>query len=673
MNVNVSDRALREIYLKPFEIAIKESKPLAVMTSYNLVNGTHADCSEFLLQRVLRKEWGWDGLVMSDWGGTNSVAESITAGMDLEMPGPAVKRKIKAVNAAIKSSKLQEAAVDKSARAVLRLVEQTGKFEHPDTPAEQAIDLPEHRALIRRAGASGIVLLKNEGDILPLKKEKLKSIAAVGLTKQCLAHGGGSAAVACHYRVTPWDALKSHLGDSFDLRYAEGAHTFRNLPEWTSGVVDAHGKPGFTVSCFDSSNISSTPNSTLNNGSGSFTPLGQIMAAVTLTSTFTPSVTGSHYISFGGLGPSKFYINNSLILSQPDNCPDSMAFLLGGAQELTTQNAFTSGQSYHLRIESFAPTSDDPNNVVLLNGLLGTRLGFMAQSDFEKDMLIDAVAAAQSADMALCFVGNTTAWETEGQDMTSMNLPAHGSQDRLIEAVCAVNDNVVVVNSTGVPIAMPWLSKVKGVVQAFFGGQEAGNSIVDVLLGSINPSGKLPVSFPKTLEDTPCFGNFPGSVETLQVSYEEGVFVGYRHYDRMHERVLFPFGYGLSYTRFEIGEVVLEEKVLGVKGKVVVRATVKNVGERKGAEVVQVYIASPAKEVEMPPKQLAGFKKVDLDAGESQTVEIVLGYESASYWSEISDKWVVEKGEYKVLVGNSSAAVRDAGHFVVEEAFTFDP
>jgi beta-glucosidase len=249
-----------------------------------------------------------------------------------------------------------------------------------------------------------------------------------------------------------------------------------------------------------------------------------------------------------------------------------------------------------------------------------------------------------------------------------MVLPADGSQDRLISAVAAVNPNVIVVNSTGSPIEMPWLSEVSAVVQVWFGGQEAGNSIVDVLFGVANPSGKLPVSFPKSDKFSASYGNFPGDSND-QVYYKEGVKVGYRHFDDIPDKVLFPFGFGLSYTTFEISEVKVEasEKLFRVI------ASVHNTGEVEGSEVVQVYVSSPVKTVDMPVKEMVGYAKVNVKADERQSVEIEGGAAKLAYWDEQSNKWVVEKGEYAVLVGNSSTSVSKAGSFTVKETWTFDP
>ncbi|RDW57663.1 beta-glucosidase-10 [Coleophoma crateriformis] len=672
MNVNVSERALREIYLKPFEIAIKKAEPWALMTSYNLVNGTHADLNEHLLQTILREQWGFKGLVMSDWGGTNSCAESITAGLDLEMPGPANRRKMEDVKKAISSGTLQVESIDGCVRAIMKLLEKTGKFAKPETPPEQAISLPAHQKLIREAGAQGIVLLKNENNILPLKKSGVKSIAALGLAKECLAHGGGSAAVSCHYKITPYEALERTLGKDVDLRFAQGAKIFRNLPDMVEGLFSLENKPGLTLSRYDTRDFSSTPEVS-SHDMGTYIPLESRCEAARLEGVYRPTVTGSHYLSFSSLGPSKFLINDKVVLETTKNSDDSMGFLLGGVVEEIVSFDFVAGEEYKIRLETVAPKDEAEGGLSLLEGLLGIHLGFMLQSDYEADLLTDAVEIAKTSDIALIFVGNTPVWETEGQDMTTMSLPANGSQDALIKAVCEVNSNVIIINSTGVAISMPWLSSVSAMVQTWFPGQEAGNSIVDVLFGDVNPGGKLPISIPHRIEDTPAYGNFPGDVDTLQVTYQEGVEIGYRFYDKKPERVLFPFGFGLSYSNFEISSVTVEGKVLANGGTISVSADVKNVEGAAGHEVVQVYIAPLNSKVDRPIKTLAGFAKVALASGESKTAQVSVSYESAAFWDETLNMWKVEEGDYEILVGNSSANIVSKEKITVEETFTYGP
>lgn len=567
-------------------------------------------------------------------------------------------------------------AIDRSVKEILTLLQKAGKFEHPDQAPEEAVDVPAHHELIRTGGAEGIVLLKNENNILPLKKSSLKKVAALGLAKECLAHGGGSASVACHYKITPYEALQKMLGDETEIVCSQGASLIRNLPDLVEGLFDTEDKPGMTVSLFDSEDLCKAPTSTFNHKSGSYTPFtipGRPIAAI-LQGTFKPKSTGNDYISFFGLGPSRLYINDKLVLRTDSSCSDPMAFLLGVSEEKGCQYKFTAGESYKIRIESIRPAPGTmPEGLSLCEGLLGTRFGFMTAEQYDEDLIPAAVEAAKGADVALVFIGNDKSWETEGQDMQSFSYPARGSQDKLVNAICDVNPNVIVVSSTGVPKAMPWASRVSAIVQAWYGGQEAGNSIVDVLFGAVNPSGRLPVTFPKSIEDTPSFENFPGDVESLQVHYKEGIYVGYRYYDSHPEKVLFPFGFGLSYTTFEISDVRMADNVLTAGRNLTVEALVKNTGSVPGSEVVQVYVAPPSGSVDTPPKQLAGFAKIRLKAGEEKRVSVTFGHESAAYFNESRDLWTVEKGTYEVLVGQSSQSIAGSVEFTVEETFIYKP
>ncbi|KAL6362258.1 hypothetical protein LRP88_04336 [Fusarium phalaenopsidis] len=591
INVIISEKALREIYLKPFEIVAKAAKPWAFMTSYNLVNGHHADMSEYLLRHVLRDQWGYKGLVVSDWGGTNSTVESIHAGVDLEMPGPTAKRKYEDVRAAIDNGELPIEDIDSSALRVLEFVKKTGKFENPDTPPERAILDPRHSDLIREAGAEGIVLLRNEDSLLPLNPDRMTSVALLGLAKECLAFGGGSAKVNCHYKVTPYEAIERLLSDQgVDIRYAKGAQTFRNLQPMKDDLFDLDGKPGMTLSRYRNRDLAGEPAEKRNVTAAIYLPnlqhseSRQVQASVTLDGTYRPSTTGRHYLSFSAMGESKLFVDDKLVLDC-GNSFDPVACILGADKEETCQYDFIQGQSYRIRVESLARLTDPhrltPNS--FFDGLLTTRVGFMPQPVYEEDILPEAVEAASSSEVAIVFVGNTTEWETEGQDLSSMSLPARGSQDRLISAVAKVNPNVVVVNCTGVPIEMPWLSSVSAVIQAWYPGMEAGNSIADVLFGMVNPGGKLPVTMPRSFADTPCYGNFPGDLEKLEVRYEEGVFVGYRYYDQHPDRALFPFGFGLSYTKFGLSLKNPRRQILQDGRKSVIQVEFKNIGKVTGS------------------------------------------------------------------------------------------
>jgi beta-glucosidase len=656
----VSERALREIYLKPFEIVIKEARPWAVMTAYNKINGCHADSHLFLLKQILRSEWGWNGLVMSDWGGTNSTADSLNAGLDLEMPGPTRWRTVEAVVDAVKHGEVSEKTITERARNVLNLIEKVGAFENPEIPPEQSIVNPAHSQLIREVGGQGITLLKNEGGLLPLTKEKVKgkTIGLFGLAKEALIHGGGSASLNAHYRVTPEEGLRIAYGDSVEFKFAKGAHTYRLLPPLAVDCKDSQGSSGWKMEFFEQGQTDKPVMTANAIKESSFSPLLYSEAKgkeVRFTTTFTPSTTGSHYLGCSGIGPTVVTINDKVVFSQTHNSPDYMGFLFGGNPEEEFTVPFTRGESYKIQIHSKPPTSSDGG---ILSGLPGFRMGFMTAAEHDYDLLTEATTLARTVDIALVFTGHTPAWETEGQDQSGFHLPRSGSQDALISAVAAANRSTVVINSTGVAIAMPWLSTVPALLQAWFPGQEAGNAIADVLSGAVNPSGKLPVSFPKSIEDAPAHGHFPGPVKhgARTVEYTEGVFVGYRHYDRLAaDKVLFPFGFGLSYSTFAFHGARVVPAGAGFAASVEAR----NTGSVAGATVVQVYAGRAVRAAEHPVKTLVGFRKVLLQPGEARRVEVEVRRGDLAFWDETRGKWVVDGGRWEVSFGMSAAEAEE--------------
>ncbi|KAL2802023.1 glycoside hydrolase superfamily [Aspergillus granulosus] len=667
LNVNavVSERALREIYLKPFELVVKHGKPWAIMTAYNKINGYHADSNEVLLKQVLRGDWGWDGLVMSDWGGVNSTAESINAGVDLEMPGPSRWRKIPDVLAAIKAGEISEATINERAHRVLGFLQAAKCFENPiwGEPNEQAVDKPEHRALIREAGAKGIVLLKNQNQVLPLTREKIKGkrIALYGYAKECLAHGGGSASVSPHYKVTVWDAFhEAFEDDDVELLYSQGAHTMRQLPVLTDHVVDSEGNPGFTCNVYDMESgvlveaLNGYEKSQITIMDGYNLDKKEIQ----LTGVFQPPETTTYYFTLSGLGPSQLIVNDDVILDQGSSCEDTMGFLFGGVPVPLAKLSMEQGNKYKIQIKSLPPTSTTGRPPGFLDGKSGVRVGCVPSTDHDKDILSEAVALAKTSDYSIIFTGHDPSWETEGQDQAGFNLPRDGSQDRLIAAVAAVCPRVIVVNSTGVAVAMPWLDHVQGILQAWFPGQEAGHSIVDVLTGAQSPEGHLPCTFPKRIEDCPAYGNFPGDSHPehgLQVAYKEGLFIGYRHFDRLpRSKVNFPFGFGLSYTTFDLADLVVREIS---KDGYALSLAVSNTGDVKGATVVQVYAGRKNTSPEDPLKVLVGFKKVTLGPGTSSVVEVVVNARDLASWDEGIHEWVVEAGDYIFSVGNSAVDI----------------
>ncbi|KAL0943504.1 beta-glucosidase [Colletotrichum truncatum] len=633
VDAKVSGRALREIYLKPFEIAIKEANPWALMTAYNKINGDHADSNEFLLQTVLRREWGWNGLVMSDWGGTNSTAESLNAGVDLEMPGPSRWRKLEDVMAALEAGKLKKDTINDRSRQVLRFVEQLQGFENPtwEEPEEHSIDKPEHRSLIREAGSKGIVLLKNQDNILPLTKEKV--------------HGKKI-----------------------------GAHTARQFPLISERVKDLQGNPGFTFSVFEKGR--SIPEKVTHGHTDSEVSLlrGQNIEHrdITLEGTYHPEVTSRYYFKLSGLGPSQLLVNDVTIFEQKENCSDAMGFLFGGVPIPTIELEMEKDREYQIKIISKSPAVAEDQNLGFLAAHVGVRLGHISALEHDRDILTEAVELAKTVDYAIVFTGHDPTWETEGQDQAGFNLPRDGSQDKLVSAVAAVNPNTIVVNSTGVAVALPWLDQVQGLLQAWFPGQEAGHSIADVLTGALSPEGHLTCSFPKRLQDCPAYGNFPGGFNNYgapQVEYREGVFVGYRHFDRVPaDQLNFPFGFGLSYTTFGIENLSVHETSGGTYQ---VKATVCNSGDRKGAIAVQVYVGRKVASSEHPVKILAAFEKVALEPGASRDVKLVVRKRDFAFWDERANNWAVETGTYIFSVGKSAGELVATQEVQVEsESYT---
>ncbi|TIA57753.1 family 3 glycoside hydrolase [Aureobasidium pullulans] len=507
-----------------------------------------------------------------------------------------------------------------------------------------------HSKLIQEAGTQGIVLLKNQDDILPLRSEDIKKIADLGSAKQCLAHGGASASVNAHHKFTPYDALEKTLGTGTELLSAEGAHMYRILSVLAENLTALQDITGLTMTKYSLDDPDKV-DAVATVQTSRYTSLGQAASSkVIIEGTFAPKETGHHQLELSSIGVATLFINGELIMNTQGGTADPVAFLQGKAEGQRGFFDFQQGESYAIRIE-LKPEANK-SGLLLLNGAMGVSLGMMEQSKAERDLLTPAAEAAKNVETAIIFVGNTTAWESEGRDMETTNLPADGSQDRLINAVADVNPNTIIVVSTGVPIAMPWLSKVKAV--------EAGNAVVDVLTGAINPSGRLPVTFARRLEDTPTYGNFPGNTETLQVDYAEGSFIGYRHYDHHPKTVLFPFGYDLSYTTFEYSNAHLacgtDAASGGSASEFIASIDVKNTGDSSSSEMLQVFVTPPASSSDSrTQRKLVGFAKLHLQAGEAGSAPIAFTRTEFSEWDEGSSRWTVTGGEHVVEIAISAS------------------
>lgn len=655
----VDERTLREIYLAPFQAAIQEARPWAVMASYNRVNGTYAGEHPHLLTTILREEWGFDGVVMSDWFGTQSTAAAVNAGLDLEMPGPATWRGEKLLRA-IERGEVDEETIDKSVRRLLRLIERAGAFEHPEEPPEQAIDRPEHRGLAREAAAEGMVLLKNAGDMLPLKSERLTSLAVIGPNaKTACIMAGGSSQVNAHYAITPFEAITRRAGAGVQIGYEVGCTNRRFLPLLDVNLLaggEQGREHGLAVEYFNSPDLSGPPVHTAFITSTELSWFGTLPPGVSpqrfsvrARARFVPVETGMYTFGLVSAGLSRLLIDGREAIDNWTSQQPGSAYFGMGSGERTAGVELLAGRAYALVVEY--ARGNAPFSVV--------RLGCLPPQP--ANARERAVELARNADVALIFAGLSGEWESEGFDRPDLELV--GEQNSLIAEIAAANKNTVVVLNTGSPVAMPWLDRVAAVVQAWYPGQECGNAIADVLFGDVNPSGKLPQTFPARLEDNPAYINYPG--ENGQVRYGEGIFVGYRYYEKKRVAPLFPFGFGLSYTTFSYGSLQLSAREMAPADTLSVSVEITNTGERAGQEIVQLYIRDKAASVQRPDKELKAFAKVKLAAGESRTVTFTLTRDNLACYDVLKRAWVAEAGGFEVLVGSSSQDIRAGGSFVL--------
>ena len=654
----IPERALRELYLVPFEAAVRAGV-WAVMCSYNRLGGSYASEHERFLTTILRDEWGFDGLVMSDWFATHSTAPAVNAGLDLEMPGPALFRGEKLLEAVENGSASRE-AVRASAERLLRWFERVGAFENPDPAEEQAIDKPEHRALIRRAGAEGAVLLKNDG-LLPLEPDALTKVAVIGPNARVAQMmGGGSAQVNAHYRVSPYEGLAAALGEE-KLVFAQGCTNHKLLP-----LLGEHLHSPLIVEYFNSPDLSGEAVFRSENPTGEMMWLDAVGHGVERTfsarfsGTLDVTEPGEYSFSLVSAGFSRLFVGNELVVDNWDGWTPGDSYFGTGSSEQVETLTLPAG-THEVRLEYGPRASEGGISFAAVRSGMFKPLG--------DDAIEKAVALAAEADVAIVCVGLNGEWETEGNDRADMDLA--GRQNDLVSRVAAANPKTVVLLQTGSPVTMPWLDEVAAALQLWFPGQECGNAAADVLLGVVNPSGKLPQTFPARLEDSPVMdgqaSTYPG--ENGQVFYREGVFIGYRHFERAGLEPLFPFGFGLSYTTFSYGDVTLSAYKLEPGGTLTVSVPVTNSGPRAGQEVVQLYVRDPEASLERPEKELKGFAKVGLEPGETKTVTFSLNMRSLAFFSEEQNAWVAEAGTFEVLAGASAADVRSRAAFTLSDTW----
>lgn len=655
LSSEVRERPLRELYLRPFQIAIREAQPWAVMSAYNKLNGTWCSENKRLLRDILKGEWGFDGLVMSDWIGTYTPAAACN-GLDLEMPGPA-RWMGQHVLDALQSGRLTMEQLDDSVARILLTLQRAGVFEHPQPQPEQSIDRPEHRRLARQAAAEAIVLLKNDS-VLPLDPARLRSVAVIGaLARQPSIMGGGSSEVTPHYVISPLQAIQEQLGPQVAVQYSPGCAIHRNPPlldmSWLSGAAQPG---GLDIEIFAAPDFSGPPAARLFTDRANITFSDSMLAAVDPTR-FSARLSATLSVPQSGAYDFQLYGSDRLRLlidEQPAFELEEKSLLdphHRKGERPASQVELQAGRPYALQIE-YIWEGTSPWR--------GLRIGCLPPQP--TDPLGDAAALAAQCDLAIVFAGLTAEWESEGFDRADLSLP--GQQAQLIARVAAANPRTIVVLNCGSPVEMPWLDQVAGLLMAWYPGQEAGHAVADVLFGQVNPSGRLPTTFPRRLQDTPSFTNFPG--ENGAVLYGEGLFIGYRHYDARDIQPLFPFGFGLSYTSFAYHSLLLNKACYAPSEALHLAIELSNTGARPGHEVVQVYLRPLNPRLQRPPKELKAFTKVFLQPGERRCVELDLECAALACYDDARQAWVTEPGSYEVLVGASSRHIHLQAAFELE-------
>jgi beta-glucosidase len=654
---NIDERTLREIYLSQFEMAVKESQPWTVMCSYNRINGVYASQHDYLLNEILKEEWGFEGLVVSDWGAVHTIFECIAGGLDLEMPGPA--RYTKLLPDAVARWQIDEADITEAARRVLRIVLLSGRMD--GTTSQGSINTPEHQAISRKLAEEAITLLKNNG-VLPLDPAKTPKIAIIGPNAaQAVIEGGGSSHVDSPYRVGPLQAIKAKLGDQVEIVYEQGCDNFAQPPaiplEWLT-MPDGSGA-GMRIDVYrDAAGFAGPIESHVDSQRPEFwwwlqpvdKPENDHFATRWLGTLNVP-VSGKYTFGLRHGGQVKVSVDGEVLADSTAPNATTAAGWDGAQARASFEKELVAGQKYELCIEY----TKYPGQFIVSYHLSAAIL----YAPGEDPRPARAVAAAKEADLVLAFIGYQEGFETEGWDRPDLELP--GGQNELVAALAAANPNTIVVLNAGAPVSMPWADQVAAIVLPYYPGMENGNAVTNVLLGKVNPSGKLPITFPKRLEENPAFVNvsYPGCRE---VNYGEGIFVGYRHYDKKNIEPLFPFGHGLSYTTFEYAKesasLQISKDALDSGEKVTVSVTVKNTGKLAGKEVVQLYVADLQSSLPRPPKELKGFAKVELQPGESKRVTFELDQRSFAFYDPDKAAWVAEAGEVEVLFGASSRDIR---------------
>lgn len=656
VDVQVSERALREIYLPPFQAAVQEADTWSIMAAYNQVNGHYACENKTYLNDILKEEWGFTGCVVSDWGGVRSTVKTALAGLDLEMPtGTFYGQRLLD---AIKAGQVGESVVDDKVRRILRVMYKAGLFDETAAAYGGHSDTPLRRALALESAQKGIVLLKNENGYLPLHPEKIKSIAVIGPNGDVARMGGGgSGYLQGHYGISPLQGLKNRLADKIDIRFQRGfPEKLLKLPIAANDhFVLENGQPGIMAYYFNNRELEGEPVLTRVESAINFdwgyggerdpehpgSPQPGVIRldqwSARWKGKFKSPGEGWYEIGLESDNGVRMYLDGVKVL---DYWIDSKP-----AMFKTIRYKFKADRVYDLQVEFY-------ENI----GSAVCRLGYAAYTP--GTMPREAQKLASASDVVILCLGLNRELEGEANDRQELSLPEE--QVQLLEQILQVNKNVVVVLNNGTPILMnEWIGKVPAVIEAFYPGQEGGNALADILLGRTNPSGVVPFTFPRQWQDCPAFATYPG--EKSLARYKEDILVGYRWFDEYNLEPLFEFGYGLSYTTFAFKNLLISPTAFSGDKPVQVSFDLTNTGSRAGAKAVQLYVQDVAASIPREKKSLRGFAKIELAPGESKRVAFTLTAADFSFFNPERRRWQMESGVFNILIGHSSRDIQLLG------------
>jgi beta-glucosidase len=648
---NLDERTLHEIYLPAFKYCVQEGKAACVMTSYNLVNGIHTSQHDYLVNQVLKKKWGFDGFVMSDWVSTYDGVACAKGGLDIEMPSGRMMSP-DTLTAAIKSGRLDEKVIDDKIRRILSMYDRFGLLENADIAKGYQCDKAKDAEVALNVAREGIVLLKNENNLLPLDVKKIKSIAVIGPNGDpAITGGGGSSYVDPVNATSLVEAIKQQAGDNIKVTYSKGVYTGEHLPDGFFKNYDFYikengaKKKGVTAEFYKGIELKGDVVETktfeklnLEKGNMKSAKVPEEDFSARFTCYFSPEVTGNYWIGVAGDDGYRMFIDGKKVIELWQNQGETPSKYIG---------EFQKGKEYKVVVEYYQAGGD----AIIRLGALKHE----GKIENPETYLSSAMEAAKKADLVILSVGFNNEKESEGSDRT-FDMPYE--QNNLIEKVESVNKNAIVVLNSGGNVNMNgWIDQTKGLLEAWYPGQEGNKAVAEILFGKTNPSGKLPASYEKKWEDNPTYKSYWDDDKDLKVEFTEGIFMGYRGYDKSGVQPRYPFGYGLSYTTFDYGKIKAEtNECNGDSFKFSIDIT--NSGNYDGAEAVQVYVSDVKSSLPRPVKELKAFDKVFLKKGETKTVNFELGRDAFTYYDPSKHDWVLEPGEFKILVGGSSADIK---------------